>query len=320
MNPGEQNLSTGEMPSKSFSLLSKIGLTFSFLGLLILFTLLKLPQAKITSLIQGVVQSQLDPLGIYITDHGRELSIWKGFEYRLIQPTLELPDMTRIELEEIVVSPKLLSLLTGKAGASVEITQAVEKSAAKTDLAKINLEGTIRGDLVNATVDLHSVDLGKFGVLAFAAGLKGTGTLNGNIHVEGHLADLTSLTGNVNLKLAKVRIEEGKVFFLSIPDINVTEGTIDARIESGKVVIKQFQIGKPFDDLDIGVTGDLTLNRNLNSSMMNLRASIGFSDKVKQKMSMLDALMMEAKQPSGKYVYKLTGTMQNRMAIPEPKK
>jgi type II secretion system protein N len=320
MNPVEQELPSSEIPTKSFSLLSKIGLSFSFIGLLILFTILKLPQTKITSLIQGVVQSQLDPFGIYITDHGRELSIWKGFEYRLIQPVLELPDMSRVELEEIVVSPKLLSLLTGKAGAKIEITQVVEKSPAKTDLSKIEMDASFGGDFIDASIDLHSLDLGKFGILAFAAGLKGTGVLNGNLHVKGHLADLTSLSGNIDLKLSKLRIEEGKVFFLSIPTILVSDGTIDGKIENGKIAIKKFQIGKPVDDLDIGVTGDMTLNRNINSSVMNLRASIGLSEKVKQKLSMLDAVMGEAKQPDGKYVYRLTGTLQNRNVIPESKK
>jgi type II secretion system protein N len=312
MNPTEQNLSIEPVSEKQFSLLAKVGLSFVFVGLLLFFTLTKLPQAKITALIQGLVQAQLDPYGIYLTDHGRELSIWKGFQYRLIQPTLELPDMTHVDLEEIVVSPKWSALLSGKAGASVEIIQSKN--------SMLQLEGTIRGDLVDATINIQSMDLGKFGVLAFAAGLKGSGQLNGNIHIEGHLADLPSLAGNINLKLANIRIEEGKVFFLSIPDILISDGTIDTQISNGKVLIKNFQIGRPTDDIRTSVTGDVTLNRNINSSNLNLRAVIGFSDKVKQKLSMLDAVMSEAKQPDGQYVYKLTGTLQNRAAIPEPAK
>ena len=320
MSTSEQEIRTDADSEPNFSILAKIMMSFAFIGLLLIFTLMKLPQAKITSLIQGVVQSSLDPYGIYISDHGRELSIWKGFQYRLIQPTLELPDMTHIELEEIVVSPKFSALLSGKAGAAVSITQVIEKSPAKTELAKINLDGMIRGDLIDANVSIDSLDIGKFGILTFAAGLKGAGTLNGNIHIEGHLADLPSLTGNVNLKLSKVRIEEGKVFFLTIPEILISEGTVDAQIANGKVLIKQFQIGKPADDITLAVTGDLALNKNINSTSLNLRSVIGFSDKVKQKMSMLEAIMSEGKQADGRFVYKLTGTLQSRMAIPDPQK
>lgn len=302
------------------SLLKKIGLTILFFALLFLFTMTKLPQAKITALLQGYVQSSLDPYGIYISDHGRELSIWKGLQYRLIQPTLELPDQSRVELEEMVVSPKLLSLFTGKVGAVVEITQVLERTPAKTDLSRILIDGTIRGDLVDASINIEALDLGKFGILSFAGGLKGGGQLEGNIHIDGHLADLPSLAGNIALKLKKIHLDEQNLFGFQLPTMNINDGTIDATIDRGKIIMKQVQIGRGNDDLLINLSGDIGLNRNINSSTLNLRAVLGFSDKVKQSIPLLDSLMGIAKQDDGRYAYKLTGSFMAPFPMPDAKK
>ena len=303
------------------SMMKKIGLTVVFFLLLLFFTLTKLPQAKITALVQGYVQSALDPYGIYISDHGRELSIWKGFQYRLIQPTFELPDQSHIELEEMIVSPKLLSLFSGKVGATIEITQILERTPSKTDLTKIHIDGTGRGDLIDASINFDSMDIGKFGILAFAGGLKGSGQISGDIHVDGHLADLPSLMGKIDLKIKKLHLDEQNLFGFQLPTMDVNDSGIDAAIDHGKILFKQVQIGKSAtDDLRINVTGDIGLNRNINSSTLNLRAVIGFSDKIKQSLSLLDSLMGQAKQADGLYVYKLTGSFMAPFPIPDPKK
>ena len=102
--------------------------------------------------------------------------------------------------------------------------------------------------------------------------------------------------------------------------MDVSDGTIDATIEHGKVLMKQVQIGKGSDDLQIAVSGDIGLNRNINSSTLNMRAVIGFSEKLKQSLSLLDSLMGAAKQTDGKYVYKLTGSFAAPFPIPDPQK
>ena len=102
--------------------------------------------------------------------------------------------------------------------------------------------------------------------------------------------------------------------------MDVNEGVIDAAIDHGKILMKQVQIGKGSDDLQISLTGDIGLNRNINSSTLNLRTIIGFSDKLKQSLSLLDSLMGAAKQDDGKYVYKLTGSFMAPYPVPDSKK
>ncbi len=311
MSAIQQGLTHSQTTQESLSLFKKIVLGFLFVLILLFFTLTKLPQAKITGLVQGVVQQSLDPYGIYISDQGRELSIWKGFQYRLIQPSIELPDLSRIELDSLVVSPKLSSLITGKIGAELEITQGP---------ATLTFDGTIRGDLIDGTVNLNSIDLGKFGILSFVGGIKGSGLINGNIHLDGHLADLPSLIGNINLNLSRIHFEEQNLFGFHLPDMDIKEGVINALIQQGKVQMKQIVIGKGADDIQIAVTGDIGLNRNINSSNLNLRTLIGLSDKIKQSIPLLDTILGSAKQSDGKYAYKLTGSLMAPFPAPDPQK
>ncbi len=294
----ETILEQAEPMSPTKRTVKMVGLGALFLFLLVFFTFIKLPQTKITSLIAGYVQAGLDPYGIYLSDHGRELSIFRGLQYHLTQPTLELSDQTRIELDDLRAGPSFLSLLKGQVGGVIEIKQGA---------AMVNLKGSGRGDKIDTSFDLDQVDIGKFGLLSFAGGLKGTGLVSGSGHVDGALSDPKSLNGNISLNLKKVHLDEQNLMGFQLPAMNISEGNIEISIEGGKLLMKNIKLGKSTDDIQINMTGDITLNRNLNSSALNLRAVLGFSDKVKQSFTIIDSLMSSARTADGKYAYKLTG-------------
>ncbi len=287
--------------------------TFFFLFSLVVFTLSKLPEARITNLIQGYIQVGLDPYGIYMSDHGREFSIIRGFQYKLIQPALELSDQTRIEFDEILVSPSFSALLKGQAGAEILLKQGS---------TLITLNGSGRGDKINATLHLDQADLGKLGILAYAANIKGSGLITGDAHIEGGLSDLPSLTGLISLKLSKIHLDEQNLMGFQLPVIAISEGAVEIPIEHGKLVMKDVHLGKSgstSDDLIVNLSGDVTLSRFVNASALNLRANIGFSDKLKASLSILDSIIGSAKQADGKYVYKLTGSLGSPFPVPDPK-
>lgn len=287
-----------------------IGLGFSFLGLILFFTLFKLPEAKITALIQGYVQSSLDPFGIYISDRGRSLSLITGLRYRLDHPTLELRDQTRIELDELEVRPKLLSLFTGRAGASAVLRQGK---------SEILLDLLAKRDFVEADLDLNDVDLSRFGLFAFA-GIKGSGTITGKSRVTGSPSDLATFNGAIDLRLKNVQLDEQMIIAFKIPSISVSEGTVNVEIKGGKVLMKNVQIGRPSDDVTLAITGDVALNRNLNSSPLNLRVLFSLSPKTLSSLSFMESLIASARQADGKYAYKLTGPLSAPFPNPDPQK
>ena len=285
-----------------------MGLALLFVALVLLFTIFKLPQARITSLLQGYVQIALDPYGIYLTDRGRELSTLHGFRYTLDHPTLEFADQTRVELDDLVVTPNFFPLLSGKMGVNATLHQGP---------ASIILEGSGRGDKIDMKLDLDHVDIGKFGILSYLASLKGSGTINGNAQVAGTLSDLTSLTGGADLKVKNLKLDEQNLMGFQLPPLQISDGTININIQSGKLVIKTFQLGKGADDLILTLTGDVQLNRNLNASILNLKTNFGLSDKVKQSLALLDSILGPAKTVDGKYAYKLTGSLGAPFPIPD---
>lgn len=308
-SPMAGHASTEEtMPPKK-SLAKIAGLTVLFVFLILFLTLFKLPQARITALLQGYVQVALDPYGIYVTDRGRELSTLHGFRYTLDHPTLEFADQTRVDLDSLVVTPNFAPLLKGRMGVNATLRQGP---------ASIVLDGAGRGDKIDAKLDLDHVDLGKFGVLAYFGGLKGSGQITGNLNVVGTLSDPTTLTGGINLKIKNLKLDEQTLMGFQLPPLSVSEGTIVIDIKDGKLVLKTFQLGKGEDDLVFNMTGDIALNRFLNASTLNLKTTFSFSEKVKQSLSLLDSLLSGAKMADGKYAYKLTGSIGSPFPIPNP--
>ena len=284
-----------------------------FLFFLFFFTLSKLPEAKITNLIQGNIQVALDPYGIYITDHGREFSVLKGFEFKLIQPTLEFSDQTKVDLDEITISPSLLALFKGELGAGLTLKQGP---------ALIKASGSGRNGKVNASIHFEQADLGKLGILAYAASLKGSGLINGDAKIEGPLADLPSLMGSINLQLSKIHLDEQNLMGFQLPSLNISEGVIEIPLEKGKLNLKNVRLGKAnstTEDLQLSLTGDVQLNRFLNASTLNLRTVFVLSEKAKSSLSILDSIISSAKQTDGKYAYKLTGSIGAPYPLPDPK-
>lgn len=300
---------TVELSSGGSKIFRNIGLAFLFLLLLVVFTVLKLPQARVTGLMQGYLQIALDPYGIFISDRGRELSTLHGFRYTLDHPTLEFADQTRVELDSIVVSPKFLSLLQGKMGVDAEVHQGP---------AIINLDASGRGDKINMKVDLTQADIGKFGLLSYAAGLKGSGTVSGTIQVSGTLSDPTTLNGAIDLKLKAIKLDEQNLMGFQIPSMNISDGVIKVDITAGKLLIKTMQLGKGSDDLVLSMTGDIALNRYVNSSTLNLKTIFGISDRVRQNLALLDTIISGAKTSDGRYSYRITGTLGSPFPNPDP--
>jgi type II secretion system protein N len=305
----EESVGTGASSTKSPA--KMLGLAGLFVFCVILLTLLKLPGARITGFIQGMVQGALDPYGIYLTDRGRELTLFPVPHYRLDHPVLELPDQTRIEFDEMSVQPKPAQLLAGKLGVRAELRQGP---------SEIRMDASGKGEQIDAEIHLENTDLGKLGVLAFAAGIKGTGFLTGDIKINGSLSDLSTLNGLIELKLKKLKIEEQNLMGFQLPVIQVNDGDLNVEIKAGKLLMKNVQIGKGTDDLRVGLSGDVSLNRFLNASAIDLRAVLGLSDKLRQSFSILESLMGSAKTPDGRYAYRITGTLGAPMPQPDPQK
>jgi hypothetical protein len=73
------------------------------------------------------------------------------------------------------------------------------------------------------------------------------------------------------------------VYGFNLPDVKVSEVNADIVLSGGKILFNTFEIGKDIlkDDLVAKVTGDGTLDRAIERSRMNLKASFELSPRTK---------------------------------------
>jgi type II secretion system protein N len=286
------------------------------LGSLLFFSILKLPEARLKAYLQGVIASQLAAQGITFTASNSSISILFGLKYRLEGVTLTFPPPAQpVKLDEVAVSPSLLKLVTGKFGGSIVIEQ-----------GDTEIDGTFAAKVAGNALSYFSVDLdlekaniGRLGLLA-AAGLQGTGLIDGSVDVTLDWSDLKASKGTVSLKISKAAIDAQSIYGFSIPRLTFTDGKIEAEVQGETVRIKELKLGKPgsTDDLVASVTGTATLNRVVMSSVVDLTANLIVSENLNKSFSLIGALLAPGKQKDGSYTYKLTGNLSAPFPTPVP--
>ncbi len=281
---------------------------FAFFALVSLFTLFQLPNSKLANAIHSQVQANLDPIGIYIIPNGIQFSVLRGFRLHYERPTIELPDLSRIQLDEMDVGPSFAMLFRGFAGGYLELRQGA---------GTMKVAGGVRGNNLRLTGDFDQLELSRIGAFAWAGGIQGKALLTGDLNVSGSMAEPSTFQGAIHAKGKGIQIDEQNLFGFALPEIKIQEAVIAIPIESGKVNFKEVRLGKSgaSDDVTLQVSGDLTLARNLNSSPLNLKLLLGLSDKVKPKFQFIDTLFANSKQPDGRYQFVLGGTLNQPMPI-----
>jgi type II secretion system protein N len=224
------------------------------------------------------------------------------------------PPQEPIHIDQISVSPSLLSALTGKMGASVRVEN-------KGGTLRASFKSPMRGPSgpVSFSFDSSNMDLGSLGVLPAMTGIRGSATVNGEGTVDGDTSAPTTLNGKIKADLSKIVIDQQTFMGFSIPRLIVSEGKADIDIKQGKAMIKTLRLGKPgstTDDIRANVTGDVTLGRNLGYSTLNVKTDFSLSQNVLKAFILLDAILGPAKQADGSYAYQLTGPVNGPNVVP----
>lgn len=265
-----------------------------FVTLLLFFSVLKVPEQRVSAFLSGAMQSALDPMGIYLIPKETHFSVLKGFQLEYIEPELELPDLTRVRLDRIKLSPSFKMLFKAFAGGKIQIEQGT---------GSLVIHAGQRGSQFRFEFDAENLNLDRMGLLAFAADIKGNVIASGSGHLSGSLEDPMMLSGPINIQLKDIELADQSIHGFQIPSMKVGDGVIEADLGSGKINIIQARIGKPKtkDDLALAVTGSVQLDRVINRSKIELQVLLGLSDRVKPKFAMLDTFLANNKMPDGQF-------------------
>ncbi len=294
-------------------ILRGIFLILLFLVSLTIFTLVKIPQSKIQAWILGTLNQQINPMGIAASADEGKLVLGFGLTYEMSGVRLTMIQSHKVlKFSRLEISPRIIvPLLQGKIGGHFALEEGT---------------GVIAGDFmmssdeIDAAIQIENLNLGRMGILPFAAGIEGTADLKGTIDLTGSLAQPSSLNGRINLTLAKAVIDSQKFMGFDIPRTAMNDGVIDVAIGAGKATITAFRLGKPggTDDLNGALTGEIKLGRTIESSDANLLLRFGFSDRYRAEktISMLDSLLGMFKQPDGSFSMRLTGPLAGMQSAP----
>ncbi len=296
-------------------ILRSMGWTGFFVVLLLLFTLIKLPEIRLKNYVQGTLSSLLASKGISVTAASTEISFLLGISYVMKDVTLLLPPPDApVKVERIEVSPSIFPMILGKIAGTVKIEQG-------SGFLKASVSTTAStGPKNEMSLSFRAKDfnLGRLALLQILAGIRGGMNITGEGSFSGDLNLPSSWNGDVKVDLAKVALEQQSIAGFNLPPIRVGEGHIDLSASSSKATIKTFRLGKAggSDDLTATATGDIALGKTWDTSTMNLRTKFSISAAAMKSLSLLDMLLQAGKQPDGSYAYSLAGPIGAPAATP----
>lgn len=281
------------------------------LACLVVFTLLKIPQAKIHNTIVGHLNQQLAPSGIQLSADSGRIGIGLGLTYSMSGVKLVTPNNKVLKISEIEITPSVLAVAQGKFGGAFSLRE-----------GQGSVEGafftTKAGDI---EADIHSpgINLGFMGVLPFLAGIEGTAEVKGDVQIAGNPKSVSSLTGAIKLNLSKMTIDQQSYKGFNLPRIAISDGVFDVTLGAGKATINSLRLGKQggTDDLFYTASGDVKLGRTIDGSELNLRMKLGLAPGVQRAFPLIDTLLAAAKTPDGTYALKVNGPMMGAMPMPD---
>jgi len=301
--------------SRGGNILRFLGFGVLFLVCLTVFTLVKIPQPKIHAWILGTLNQQMNPMGIQATAEEGHIEIGFGLRYEMTGIRLTMVDTQKVlKFARLEVAPNIIGpLLQGKLGANFRLEEGS---------GSITGEIKARGDEFDADIQIESLNLGRMGILPFAAGLDGTADLKGSISLSGSPSAVTGMTGKVNLTLAKIVIDAQKFKGFDIPRTSMADGVFDIDIGGGKATLSSARLGKAgaTDDFQGSAIGEIKLNKAVDASEANLKLKFGFSEHYRQEktISLLDSLLGMFKKPDGSFGLRLTGPLYAMQPSPDP--
>lgn len=296
------------MNGPSTRAMSKAAWIAAGFGLLLVFTVFKIPVTRIKSLIHGHLTEQASIAGATINASETSLSFWFGPKYKMSDVTIYLAGPgAAIHLDEAWVRPKFWPLLFGQLGAKFGITDGDGE-----------LDVTTRMGSSSFAIEFDSDSLAIQEWVSAAAKIDINGILNGSGDLAGNVSDPPSLSGDIDVEIRDATFARQTIYGFQIPELKINESTLDIEIGDGKALINKVAFGSPGDDLQARVSGTAILGKQWESTSLDLEISLKLSEKVHKAFVLLDAILRSGKQADGSYLFKIGGTL--REPIPTPAK
>lgn len=289
---------------------------FGFVGtiFLLLFTIIKIPEPRLKSVLLGYLNFGASQMGVQILAPDSSISYWRGPEFILKNGSIVTAKAEPIRFDELRIKPTLLPLFLGKLGVNLTF---VSKSG-QIDLLTLYRSGLVEIDLKADNLDLKAIPFLSFVVPDIIGPVSSQGTAQIATKLNVDMESPHTLSGTISLKISKFALDSVSVMGLTVPSLSLSEVLIDLDALNGKLRIQKGSIGKAntADDIQATVAGDITLAKVIEASTVNLKTQFRFSEKILTSFSILDSVLTPGKKSDGSYAFSLTGSPQQPAFTP----
>ena len=228
-------------------------------------------------------------------DHG-ELT-WRG-GCRLHAVVIKNGPGPAVRMTNVTVHPSLLGLIIGRPW---PLTFTV-------DLYGGTLNGTVSLDADGQKVQFvaHRLELGLLPLPEAVTAGEVQGNLSGEGEVEGNVANLFSLRGQVSLTLADGALREGKIANFPVPSLAFIEGRLRATVKNGVLEIPDFLLHA--DNAEAHLQGTITMNTPLPQSGLNFQLTAKTTGNTPSPLTILLSMLPSSPNTSGERRASISGS------------
>lgn len=232
-------------------------------------------------------------------------AVLKGVKIR--RPDLDEP----IELSQVRARAHVLQLLTGGQGVTLDVP--VAKGQVHADVVK-----TAEG--IDVVASVREVEVALVPGLKAMTGVPLAGALDIDIDMLA-AKDPTKSEGMIKIRGSGLEtLKGGTVSGFPIPELTVGNLDWTIPVAKGKATLERLEITG--GAADIKLDGEITLGKQLDRSLLNIKSGFKPSPALFKKLPMLEGLlkiprMKRAKGSDGFYGYGITGTIQSPSFNPQ---
>jgi len=273
---------------------ARLGWTLYTIVCLCFFLLLTFPTEMLLQRI--VISATRETLVRIQYDHG-ELTWWGGC--RLYDVVVENSTGPAVRMTHVTLQPSLLGLTVGRPWPLTFTAH----------LYGGTLNGTVSSDADGQRIQfvVHEFALSLL-PLPGAVTVDGVqGSLSGEGEVEGNVASLSSLRGQVAFSLTNGALRQGKVSGFPLPPFSFVEGRLRATVKNGLLEIPDFMLHA--DNTEARLQGTITLNTPLPQSGLNLQLTAKITENASSPLTILLSMLPASPSAPGERRASINGSL-----------
>ena len=181
------------------------------------------------------------------------------------------------------------------------------------DLYGGTLSGTVSSDVDGQKVQFaaHRFDLGLLPLRGTGNAGGVQGSLSGEGEVEGHVANLFSLRGQVAFTLTDGALRAGTVSGFPLPSLSSAKARVRATVKNGLLDIPDFTLQA--DNTEAHLQGTITLTTPLPQSGLNLQLTAKTIGSISSPLTMLFSLLPSVPDAPGEHRASIGGSFASPM-------